>query len=68
MGWLSAINVTFRFQIFQLNIEISKESVPTRDGGTCYKLTETGCPEGDPGPDYVANDFIFLGNINLCNH
>jgi len=48
MGWLSAINATFRFQIFQLNIEISKESVPTRDGGNCYKLRETGCPEGVP--------------------
>jgi hypothetical protein len=66
MGWLSAMNVTFRFQIFRLNIEISKESAPMRDGGTCYKLTETSCPEGDPGPHYVANVFVFLGNIILC--
>jgi hypothetical protein len=66
MGWLSAMNITFRLQILHLNIEISRESVSTRDGGTCYKLPELGFPEGDRGSDYVVNVFVFLGSIILC--
>jgi hypothetical protein len=27
---------------------------------------ESGRPEGGPGPDYVAYDFVFLGSIIIC--
>lgn len=37
--------------------------VPTRCGGSWYKLPAPGNPEGVPGPDYVTCLFVSLGSI-----
>jgi hypothetical protein len=41
-------------------------AVPTREGGSRYKLQGPGGPEGGPGPDYVAYVYVFLSSIILC--
>jgi len=37
-----------------------------RQGGNRYKLQGPSCPEGGPGPDYVAYVFVSLGCIIIC--
>jgi hypothetical protein len=33
-----------------------------------YQLPGHGCPEGGPGPEYVAYAFVFLGSAIICRY
>ena len=46
--------------------DLIEHTVPTRVGGSRYKLPGPGCLEGGPGPDYVAYVFVFLSSIIIC--
>ena len=55
-----------KFNISKTQASLQKLTVTMRGQAARYKLPGPGGPERDPGLNYIAYVFVFLGSIIIC--